>query len=674
MGGLTASRDFPLQNPLQKDFGGGPTDGFVALILDGPALAGTVLAGKASEAGLAISTYRGDEGFDLVTTLATTVRDDRTFVIPGIVTRSPGGQGSQASSNQIVVEVWEMFLEEGAGGLMDYRFFLQAVLDDLDDRDSDSDDLSAADVRDIEDELEETITVITTLLEVFEGPAGQAPAGPAGIIFTDVRVRSNDISSVFATKPLYLFAAGTPCSPCPDEEVEFDGVALTNFAGSTANVNLELFLPPQKGGSMSQVSPQGANQAALALPSGQQVARLRTDLFPQSDPQEPGWIELTGDTGSLGTFFQFGTGALSQLDGGVAITETSTSFTFTRVFDGAGTFRGQDAVTGISMFNPNDEAVTVDLTYLFPAPAGSTQAELEAVVEIPARTMSLGLPSEIFGAPVGGGVITGEVTQGAGVVAFELIQLVNQTTILGLNAATGNPGLVAYSAQLASQPGLFTSVNVTNRADGPRNVTLRAIAEDGGSLADPVQQLLQPGQIFTADAAELFGGGLAGKSPSGSVNLVGSLVVEADGDGIVGDVIFGDATNFQYAASLPLQTQTFEEALFNQVANVAGFFTGLAFFYPGESQASPQGEVPAAEITIQVFLPDGTMVGESVQTLAAGERFSQLVAQLVAEAVNLAGGYVRIFSTQPIIGQMLFGVVGPQGIQLFSAVPPTVIR
>ena len=424
-------------------------------------------------------------------------------------------------------------------------------------------------------------------------------------------------SAALEAAPLYLFAAGTPCSACPDEEPQFDGVALTNLGGSTANVNLELFLPPTNGGSPSQVSPQGANQAALVLPPGQQVASLRTDLF-QSNPQEPGFIELTGDTGSLGTFFQFGTGFLSQLDGGVAITETSTSFTFTRVFDGPGTFRGQDAATAIIMFNPNQLPVTVELTYLFPAPAGSTQALLEAVLEIPARTLNGGQPSEIFGAPMGGGVITGEVTQGDGVVAFELIQLLNQTTILGLNAATGNPGTVAYSAQLASQPGLFTSVNVNNRSDGPRNVTLSAIGKDGGSLADPVQQLLQPGQIFTADAADLFGGGLAGKSPAGPLNLVGSLVVEADGDGIEGDVIFGDATNFQYAASLPLQTQTFEEALFNQVANVAGFFTGLAFFYPRDSQGIPQGEVPDAEITIQVFLPDGTMVGESIQTLAVG--------------------------------------------------------
>ena len=147
--------------------------------------------------------------------------------------------------------------------------------------------------------------------------------------------------------------------------------------------------------------------------------------------------------------------------------------------------------------------------------------------------------------------------------------------------------------------------------------------------------------------------------------------MEADGDGVVGDVIFGDPENFQYAASVPLQTQTFQEALFNQVANIAGFFTGLAFFYPGTTQVATQG-VPDAEITIQVFLPSGEMVGQSVQTLAVGQRFSRLVSQLVAQAVNLGGGYVRIFSTQPVIGQMLFGVVTDKGLQLFSAVPPTV--
>ena len=147
----------------------------------------------------------------------------------------------------------------------------------------------------------------------------------------------------------------------------------------------------------------------------------------------------------------------------------------------------------------------------------------------------------------------------------------------------------------------------------------------------------------------------------------------ASSDPTVGDVIFGDSLNFAYAASLPLQTHPFTEAVFNQVANVSGFFTGLAFFYPGMlEEDSPQGPQRDTEITIQVFLPGGEMAGEKTVTLPPGERTSQLVEQLV-DQIELEGGYVRISSTEEIIAQMLFGLSGPGGIQLFSAVPPTVV-
>ena len=62
--------------------------------------------------------------------------------------------------------------------------------------------------------------------------------------------------------------------------------------------------------------------------------------------------------------------------------------------------------------------------------------------------------------------------------------------------------------------------------------------------------------------------------------------VEADGPGIIGDVTFGDPTTFQYAASLPMQTLTFTKAIFSQVANALGYFTGLALYNPGTSAAS----------------------------------------------------------------------------------------
>ena len=89
-----------------------------------------------------------------------------------------------------------------------------------------------------------------------------------------------------------------------------------------------------------------------------------------------------------------------------------------------------------------------------------------------------------------------------------------------------------------------------NTSDEPRNVTLRAVHEDGSLKGDPVLLVLDPTEQFTEDAGVLFGG--AGTQPSQAESFIGSLIVEADGDGVAGDVIFGDSQNFAYAASLPL--------------------------------------------------------------------------------------------------------------------------
>ena len=479
----------------------------------------------------------------------------------------------------------------------------------------------------------------------------------------------------------WLYATGKSSGT----EAHFVGLAFANFSGSgfRANLDLEALTTTAPTTSLKRKSPQGnGNHASLILQSGEQTTQLRTDLF-EGDPSQPAWIELISDTSEIGTFFQFGTDTLSQLDGGVAIEQTSTNIVFTRVFDGPQAFRGQPATTRVSILNPNAGSVTLELSYRPLANGAGSLGTSTVTRTIPGRSFLDERAADLFGlnpsgSPFGdqlsGGVIAGEVTEGAGVVAFEVIQLTDQSTVLGLNAATGNSTNRAYSAQLASQPGLFTSVNVVNVSDEQRSVTLRAVQEDGSDQGDPVMMVLDPGEQFTGDAGVLFGTAGAGASPAQGESFEGSLIVEADGDGVVGDVIFGDSADFAYAASLPLQTQAFTEALFNQVANVSGFFTGLAFFYPGPTEGgSPQGPQLDAEITIQVFLPSGEMVGESVLTLGGGERISQLVEELVGE-IELAGGYVRILSTQDIIGQMLFGVIGPGGIQLFSAVPPTVIR
>ena len=114
-----------------------------------------------------------------------------------------------------------------------------------------------------------------------------------------------------------------------------------------------------------------------------------------------------------------------------------------------------------------------------------------------------------------------------------------------------------------------------------------------------------------------------------------------------------------------MQAETFREAVFSQLANGMGFFTGVALFNPGSADA---------EFTLEVVSSQGESVGEVTEILGAGQRVSKLVDQFVTNSAGQVGGFVTIVSDQPLVGQMLFGVSGAEGVTLFSAVPPTVVK
>jgi len=211
-----------------------------------------------------------------------------------------------------------------------------------------------------------------------------------------------------------------------------------------------------------------------------------------------------------------------------------------------------------------------------------------------------------------------------------------------------------YSAQLASiPPSWFTSIKLINTTDSARSLTITAVAEDGSNLANPAQIQLQAGELEEIDAVELFGFEKA---------AVGSLKVEADGGGVIGDVVFGDSANYKYAASLPLQSITFTEAVFNQVASTDDFYTGLALFNPGTQ---------AANVTIEVYTADGNKSGELNQELGPGRRLSKLLRELIPDTAGQVRGFIRIRSDVPLVAQELFGDIN---LNLLSSVPPTVVQ
>jgi hypothetical protein len=458
------------------------------------------------------------------------------------------------------------------------------------------------------------------------------------------------------------------------DETDFTGFAVSNFSESETLLEMTAF--DTEGIPLFAFD----NPVYFQLQGGSQLARLGTDIFDLgNDTSQDGWVRLIAKEEGIGSFFQAGGG--SKLDGSVAASDKSETLYFTRVFEGPTEYRGHAATTSLSIANPNLEWVTIDLELL--GNPGSQNAVTSTAVlqnlaprqerEIPPSGVLRESVENLFGPGLnvssalvkvvarraGETDCDGETTvDQCGVVGFELIELIDLSTIIGLGASTGNQQTDLFSAQLASiPPAIFTSLKVVNTSEENRSLTLTAVAEDGSDLAAPVQMNLAAGEFLEQDAGEVF---------TFDSSAVGSLRIEADGEGVIGDVIFGDPVGFNFAASLPLQTETFTEAVFSQVADLPGlFFTGLAFYNPG---------VLDAEVTIEIISANGELVGQATRVLEAGKRLSELTSQLVPDSAGQAGGYVLIRSDQPLIAQIIFGGLGPAGITLFSAVPPTVIQ
>lgn len=116
------------------------------------------------------------------------------------------------------------------------------------------------------------------------------------------------------------------------------------------------------------------------------------------------------------------------------------------------------------------------------------------------------------------------------------------------------------------------------------------------------------------------------------------------------------------AAALTLSPSGGLEIVFSQVANLPDFFTGLAILHPGEG---------AAEVTVEIFQPDGRLTGQAYFDLGPNERRPALLDELIPESTGQAGGWVRVRSTDPIVAQQIFGDF--QGTFL-ATIPGTIVR
>ncbi len=430
----------------------------------------------------------------------------------------------------------------------------------------------------------------------------------------------------------------------------FTGFAVSNPGGDPIRLRLTSF----SGDGDPNAVFNGRHEIRLGPRS--QWARLGTEIFGPDRSAGNMWLALDGPEDSPGGFFLFQHG--DGLDGAIAQKEAAKVLYFPRVSVGENRFRGRTATNQLYLVNPNGYAVRVKVTIVGQVRVPAYVPERFTIyVDLPAygwwiedpwyRQQHVDLVSAY---------VKVEVDQERGsLIGFQLIRLQDPETLIAFNALAPETRTVSFSAQLASGPAIFSNLKLINATDQPREVTLTAVADDGSPLAAPVHLTLEPGGFLEEDADTLFA------FPRGRT-VTGSLRVEADGPGLLGNLLFGDPRTLDFASAVNLEGETFQDAVFSHVADVPGFFTGLALYNASEEEN---------EVTLEVHQADGRLSGRSAFTLAAGARLSRLLPELVPASAGQAGGYIRVRSSRPLVGQQLFGNTK---LSHLSAVPAQVIR
>ena len=424
------------------------------------------------------------------------------------------------------------------------------------------------------------------------------------------------------------------------------GVVVSNFGNTDFDLNLAAY---DEAGALEQL---GQNPAGNNVGAGLQMSRLGWEFFNgNGNPNDMSWIELGAENSNkMGSIFLYGVTDTQMLDGAEAQSSYAKKLYFTRPLN-EGFFYGWNSDIQMCIVNPTDEEVTVSCT------VKGNNGESSKTHTIPSMGFLAGDSEDLTnpGHGIYNGYIDIEVTEGPGVVGFSRIEFPGVRTALGMNAVERSTSFKLYSAQLAHGLNIVTNLRLVNTTGISRNVTLKAVGDDGTPLADPIQVAIASRQIYSADLGTLFG--LEGEG----IITTGSLVVESDGGGVIGDIIFAEGNTLEYAMSLALQDKLFKEAVFNHVANIPTIFTGFAFYNPGNVTAT---------VLIEAIGTDGSKVAEKTLILGPGERIARTLMDpdMWPEFPTQSGGYVKIQSDQPIAGQQLFG---DTTLRYMAAIPPT---
>ncbi|GAB4235451.1 MAG: hypothetical protein Kow00109_08720 [Acidobacteriota bacterium] len=430
---------------------------------------------------------------------------------------------------------------------------------------------------------------------------------------------------------------------------EFTGLAVANVTAGDVRFALEAH------GDDGIHPVPGTNPVILDLAPRQQTAYLARQLV----GLPPGnllscWLEGTWSPGtdpSLAVpagFFQVGDFELSRLDGGSPQAVPAGELYFPLLTLG----NPEAAQVRLALVNGGESPMDLRLDLWTLGEAGALEAVTGRKFHLGPGARLAGDVAEILGVPLPPtGWLRAAVQDGPAELSGLLrVDVPQGPALLMLNGLAPSLASRFFMPQVAAGGGLVSSLHLLNLAEASRTVRIRPY--DGEENEAVV--VLEPRQALEAEVLELF----PEKAPEPGAFWTSSLLVEANGPGLIGAVSYAEQERRRYAAALPLQATLVLRAAFGHLASVGDFFTGLALFNPHSTDVG---------VRLLAYSPEGDLLGEAEVVLPPGGRLAKNFHELAPGSLS---GYVLLEADRPIAAQELFGTFD---LRLLSVVPPTVL-
>src|SRR5437773_8754785 len=384
-----------------------------------------------------------------------------------------------------------------------------------------------------------------------------------------------------------------------------------------------------------------ANPVTLTLPAPGQKALRAAEVFGTGISGQAGCVEISASTPAVKGFFVVFDSALSFIDGGELAAAPASKLIFPKV-----SAHGSPP-TQLSLVNTASEAIqgTISLyedsgrlaatwTVTLPALSGFTRPVDElapsamgfegyAVVEA-----GVGPQSKILDSLIG----------------FETYR--NRSDIALIRAFPESARLrTGFLAHLASQGGYLTTLTLVNFSNDSQVLRITADGlQVGGSPRTPssvtVERTLAPNARLEERVDQMF-------TLSGEALIDGYIRFETQTDtsGVIAFLDYGTTDGIVLSA-VEAQGEGYSNLFFSQVAEGAGYYTGLALLNPNSEPSI---------VTLDTFDAGGVRTGSTIVNLDSGERKARLLSEFLQRQVDQLGGYIRLTATRPIFAFELFG-------------------